>query len=91
MSTTNKNNISLIFVLVIMISMIISGFIEMGDARKLNEKRHIGYGVIGSGTIPGCGPKKPNAAACKKTPANNYNRGCSFGTRCRRHPPALDT
>lgn len=63
----------------------------MGDARKLNEKRHIGYGVIGSGTIPGCGPKKPNAAACKKTPANNYNRGCSFGTRCRRHPPALDT
>ncbi|CAH8337311.1 unnamed protein product [Eruca vesicaria subsp. sativa] len=69
-TSTKKNNISLIFILVIMIIMTISGFIEMGEARKLSEKRSIGYGAIGSDNVPKCSPKDPNAAGCKKTPAN---------------------
>ncbi|CAH8309086.1 unnamed protein product [Eruca vesicaria subsp. sativa] len=54
----------------------------MGEARKLSEKRSIGYRAIGSDNVPKCSPKDPNAAGCKKTPANVYNRGCSVATRC---------
>lgn len=68
----NNNNIFFIFVFVIMISMIILGFIEMGDVRKLIEKCYIGYGGIGLGIILGCGLKNLNVFVCKKILVNIY-------------------
>ncbi|KAF3444936.1 hypothetical protein FNV43_RR14629 [Rhamnella rubrinervis] len=51
----------------------------IGESR--GGARHLNYGAIDYGEIPGCGPKHPEN--CQHEQSNPYTRGCLPFERCR--------
>lgn len=65
------------FVTILIVTCVFIGSID-------GEERYIHYGDLTKSN--GCNPRFPTKECYKPIPANPYNRGCSYITRCRRSP-----